>query len=486
MSARTRTQRSSGTEVEVGATALEVGERFAGGERSEPGGRAQRSAGEPLRAAARGHELPAELVDDAVNRARVRTAVGALAGGGRLPDAVIDELLAGASTEEEIVGPGGLLAQLTKRLVERAMEVELTDHLGYEPHAEPPGGTGNARNGSTPKTLITDNGPVPIDTPRDRDGSFEPKIVRKRQRRFEGFDDKILALYSRGLSVRDIEAHLAEIYGVKVGRDLISRVTDAVMEDVRGWQQRPLEDVYPVIFLDALVLKIREGGSVQRRACYLALGLTVEGERDVLGMWFQETEGAKFWMQVLTDLKQRGVRDILICCVDGLKGFPEAIEAVFPNTTVQTCIVHLIRLSLKYVPRRQREQVARDLKPIYTAIDADAAQRELERFDEKWGQRFPVITQAWLDAWEHVIPFLAFPPEVRRVIYTTNAIEALNRQLRKALKTKGHFPNEDAARKLIYLAVTNAVPQWTRCRNWTTALLAFKIHFGDRLPDTAN
>jgi putative transposase len=401
----------------------------------------------------------------------------------KLPDELIDELLAGARTEEEIVGPGGLLSQLTKRLVERAMDVELTDHLGYERHQEPAGGAGNTRNGSTPKTLATEHGPVPIDTPRDRDGSFEPKIVRKRQRRFEGFDEKILALYSRGLSTRDIEAHLAEIYGVKVGRDLISRVTDAVMDDVRAWAQRPLDDVYPVIFLDALVLKIREGGTVQRRALYLALGVTVDGDRDVLGMWFQETEGAKFWMQVLTDLKQRGVSDILICCVDGLKGFPEAIEAIFPNTTVQTCIVHLIRHSLKYVPRREREQVARDLKPIYTATDADAAQQELERFDEKWGKRFPVITQAWLNSWEHVTPFLAFPPEVRRVIYTTNAIEALNRQLRKAIKTKGHFPNEEAARKLIYLAITNAVPAWTRTRNWTTALLAFKIHFGDRLPD---
>jgi putative transposase len=406
-------------------------------------------------------------------------------GGERIPDEVIDQLLAGARTEEEIAGPGGLLAQLTKRLVERAMEVELTDHLGYEPHQEPPGGAGNTRNGASPKTLVTDHGKVPIDAPRDRDGSFQPKIVRKRQRRFEGFDDKILALYSRGLSVRDIEAHLEEIYGVKVSRELISKVTDAVMDDVREWAKRPLEDVYPVIFLDALVLKIREGGTVQRRACYLALGITVDGDRDVLGMWFQETEGAKFWMQVLSELKHRGVQDILICCVDGLTGFPEAIEAIFPNTTVQTCIVHLIRRSLKYVPRRERERVARDLKPIYTAIDSDAAHRELERFDEKWGRRFPVITQAWLDAWEYVIPFLAFPDEVRRVIYTTNAIEALNRQLRKAIKTKGHFPNEDAARKLIYLAVTNAVPAWTRTRNWTIALLAFKIHFGDRVPDAS-
>jgi putative transposase len=434
----------------------------AGGLRSEPVGRAQRPAGGVP--APPELELPREVRD-------------------RLADEVIDELLAGARTEEEIVGPGGVLAQLTKRLVERALAVELTEHLGYEPHQEPPGGAGNTRNGSTGKTLATEQGPVEVRTPRDRKGTFEPQIVRKGQRRFEGFDDKILALYARGLSTRDIEAHLAEIYGVKVGRDLISRVTDAVIEDVREWRQRPLDDVYPVVFLDALVLEIREGGTVQRRACYLALGVTVEGERDVLGMWFQEAEGAKFWMQVLNELKQRGVNDILLCCVDGLKGFPEAIEAIFPATTVQTCVVHLIRHSLEYVPRREREQVARDLKPIYTAVDADAAQAALERFDDKWGARFPVITQAWLNAWEYVTPFLAFPPELRRVVYTTNAIEALNRQLRKAIKTKGHFPNEEAARKLIYLAITNAVPAWTRTRNWTTALLAFKIHFGDRLPE---
>jgi putative transposase len=383
----------------------------------------------------------------------------------KLPDELVDELLAGAATEEEIVGPGGLLSQLTKRLVERAMEVELTDHLGYEPRQEPPGGIGNTRNGATPKTLTTEHGPVEIKAPRDRQGTFEPQIVRKRQRRFEGFDEKIVALYSRGLSTRDIEAHLAEIYGVKVGRDLISRVTDAVMDDVRAWQQRSLDDVYPVLFLDALVLKIREGGSVQRKACYLALAIAMDGERDVLGMWFQEAEGAKFWMQVLNELKQRGVRDILICCVDGLKGFPEAIEAIFPDTTVQTCIVHLIRHSLKYVPRRQYDQVVKDLKPIYTATDPDAALEALERFDQKWGRQLPVITKAWRESWEHVIPFMAFPPEVRRVVYTTNPIEALNRQLRKAIKTKGHFPNEDAARKLVYLAITNAVPQWTRTRH---------------------
>jgi putative transposase len=400
-----------------------------------------------------------------------------------LPDAVIDELLAGAKSEEEIVGPGGLMSQLTKRVVERALEVELTDHLGYEPHREPPGGVGNTRNGSTRKTLQTEHGSVQINTPRDRDGSFEPKLVRKRQRRFEGFDEKILALYARGLSTRDIEAHLAELYGVDVGRDLVSRVTDAIMDDVRAWQQRPLDDVYPVVFLDALVLKVREGGSVQRKACYLALAIGMDGDREVLGMWFQANEGAKFWMQVLSELKQRGVQDILIACVDGLKGFPEAIEAMFPKTTVQTCIVHLIRHSLRFVPRRQYDAVVKDLKPIYGAIDADAALVALEAFEERWGAQLPVIGKAWRDAWEYVTPFMAFEPEVRRVIYTTNAIEALNRQLRKAIKTKGSFPTEDAARKLIYLAIQNAAPQWTRTRGWTKALLAFKIQFGDRLPD---
>ncbi len=489
---RSRTEKSRAElDHDSGLEGLRVGyaRGLPGDETGELVERAGIGAGQPRRGAplADPPGLSAGLVDEAVDRAnarrRVRQALR-MPSDKRISNELLDELLAGASTEEEIAGPGGLLAELTKRLVERAMEVELTDHVGYEPHQEPPGGAGNTRNGTSPKTLITEHGKVQLDAPRDRDASFEPKIVRKRQRRFVGFDDKILALYSRGLSTRDIEAHLEEIYGVKVGRDLISKVTDGVMDDVREWAKRPLEDIYPIVFLDCMVLKIRENGTVQRRALYLALGVTLEGDRDVLGMWFQETEGAKFWMQVLNDLKTRGVRDILIACVDGLSGFPEAIEAIFPATTVQTCIVHLIRSSLRYVPRREREQVARDLKPIYTAVDADQAQAELEAFDEKWGQRFPVITQQWLNAWEHVTPFLAFPAEVRRVIYTTNAIEALNRQLRKAIKTKGSFPNEDAARKLVYLALQNATPQWTRTRNWTAALLAFKIAFGDRVPDT--
>src|ERR1700752_1969956 len=489
---RTTHSRSSVLERDRGLEVLELGiaQGLPGDGRSERE-RAEIGAGQPRRGApaADPPSLPAELVDEAVdravNRATVNAALGLPSGRG-LSNEMVDELLAGASPPEEIAGPGGVLAQLTKRLIERALEVELTEHLGYEPHCEPPGGAANQRNGAPPKTRITEHGKIQINAPRDRDGSFKPQIVKKRQRRFQGFDDKILALYSRGLSVRDIRAHLQEIYGVEVSPDLISRATDAVMDDVREWAKRPLEDIYPIVFLDCMVLKIRQDGTVQRRALYLALAVTLDGDRDVLGMWFQETEGAKFWMQVLTDLKQRGVRDILIACVDGLTGFPAAIEAIFPKTTVQTCIVHLIRNSLKYVPRREREQVARDLKPIYTAKDAGQAQAELEAFDEKWGQRFPVITQAWLNAWEHVIPFLAFPDEVRRVIYPTNAIEPLNRQLRKAIKTKGSFPNEDAARKLVYLALQNATPQWTRCRNWTTALLAFKIHFGDRVPDTAN
>jgi putative transposase len=347
---RSRTQQSgmrTGLDLDRELEALGVG--IAPGLLGDEAGERERAglgAGQPRRGAPAGHPpaLSREVLDEAVGRAagrrRVRHSLG-MGSEKRISNAMIDELLAGASTEQEIAGPGGLLAELTKRLVERAMEVELTEHVGYEPHQEPPGGTGNTRNGTSPKTLLTEHGKVQIDAPRDRDGSFEPKIVRKRQRRFEGFDDKILALYSRGLSTRDISAHLHEIYGVEVSPDLISRVTDAVMDDVRDWCKRPLEDIYPIVFLDCMVLKIRDGGAVQRKALYLALGVTLDGDRDVLGMWFQDTEGAKFWMQVLNELKHRGVRDILIACVDGLTGFPEAIEAVFPKTTVQTCIAFI-------------------------------------------------------------------------------------------------------------------------------------------------
>jgi putative transposase len=399
-----------------------------------------------------------------------------------LPDELIDELLAGARTPEEITGPDGLLSRLTKRLVERAMDAELTEHLGYERGQAPPGGVGNARNGMTPKTLHTEHGSVRIEQPRDRNASFEPRIVSKHRRRFEGFDDKIIAMYGRGMSVRDIQAHLRELYGVEVGHGLISRVTDAVLDDVREWQARALEDVYPIVFLDALIVKVRDGGAVRNKACYVAIGVNLEGERDVLGLWFQSSEGAKFWLAVLNELKQRGVRDVLICCVDGLKGFPEAIEAVFPHAWVQTCIVHLIRQSLRFVPDKHRRGVAKDLKPIYTAVDADAAADALAAFEQVWGERYPMIGKTWREAWEYVIPFLAFPAEVRRVVYTTNTIEALHRQIRKTIKTRGHFPTEEAARKLIYLAITNAEKKWRQTYNWSAALLSFKIHFGDRLP----
>ena len=399
-----------------------------------------------------------------------------------LSDELIDELLAGARTPEEITGPDGLLQRLTKRLVERAMAAELTEHLGYEHGQAPPGGAGNARNGRTAKTVHTGHGSVRIEQPRDRQGSFEPQIVPKHQRRFEGFDDKIIAMYGRGMSVRDIQAHLAELYGVEVGHDLISRVTDAVLDDVREWQSRPLEDVYPILFLDALIVKVRDAGAVRNKACYVAIGVNLEGERDVLGLWFQSSEGAKFWLAVLNELKQRGVQDVLICCVDGLKGFPEAIEAVFPNAWVQTCIVHLIRQSLRFVPDKHRRAVAKDLRPIYTAADADTALLALEQFEQAWGERYPMIGKTWREAWEHVIPFLAFPTDVRRVVYTTNTIEALHRQIHKTIKTRGHFPTEEAARKLIYLSIINAQKNWRQTYNWTSALLAFKIHFGDRLP----
>lgn len=449
---------------------IEELEGRAGVERSEPGGRAELDVG--ARAAAGGPSLPG------------------LPGGGLierpdLSDELIDELLAGARTAEEIAGPDGLLGQLTRRLLERALQAEITEHLGYEPHAEPSGGAGNTRNGQPAKTVLTDQGPVRVRSPRDRNGTFEPKIVGKRQTRWVGFDEKVIALYARGLTVREIQGHLAEIYGTNVSPDLVSKITDAVLADAKAWQTRPLEAVYPIVYLDALIVKVRDGQAVRNHACYLAIGVNLDGERDVLGIWFQKTEGAKFWLAVLTDLKTRGVCDVLVCCVDGLTGFPDAIEAVFPQTWVQTCLVHQVRSSLRFVPYRDKRAVAADLKKIYTAADCDAAANELERFAEKWDHRYPTISRSWLEHWEQITPFLAFPPDVRRIVYTTNTIEALNRQIRKIIKTRGHFPTEDAARKLIYLAIDRAQPKWRRAYNWNAALAAFKIHFGDRIPDSA-
>jgi putative transposase len=396
-----------------------------------------------------------------------------------LPADALEDAVKGLEPDE-ITGPGGLLSQLAGRVIETALGAELTEHLGH-----PPGGVAqgpNVRNGAGRKTVSTDLGPVAISTPRDRDGSFEPQLVAKRQTRLAGLDDKILGLYAGGMTVRDISAHLSELYGVDVGRDTISRVTDAVLDDVIAWRTRPLEAVYPIVYFDAMFVKVREDRSVRSRACYLALGVTCDGEREVLGLWWQETEGAKFWLAVLNDLRRRGVQDVLISCVDGLKGFPEAIEATFPQTWVQTCIVHLIRASLRYVNYRDQRKVASALRPIYTAPNADAALIELERFDAEWGQRYPATVNAWRTSWEHVIPFLALPDELRRAVYTTNTIEGLHRQIRKAIKTRGHFPDEQAATKLIYLAILKADAKWSRHRTWTAPRAALKIHFGDRFP----
>jgi putative transposase len=398
---------------------------------------------------------------------------------GLLPEDALQDAIKGLEPDE-ITGPGGLVSKLAGRVIETALGAELTDHLGHPPGGVP--SSGNVRNGSTSKTVATDLGPVEVNTPRDRDGSFEPKLVAKRQTRLAGLDDKILGLYAGGMTVRDISAHLAELYGVDVGRDTISRVTDAILEDVEAWRTRPLEAVYPIVYFDAMRVRVREDRSVRNLACYLALGVTCDGEREVLGIWWQETEGAKFWLAVLNDLRRRGVCDVLIACVDGLKGFPEAIEATFPHAWVQTCIVHLIRASLRYVNYRDLKKVASALRPIYTAPNADQAMVELERFDTEWGKRYPATVRAWHDAWEHVIPFLSLPDDLRKAVYTTNTIEGLHRQIRKAIKTRGHFPDQQAATKLIYLAIIKADAKWQRNRTWSAPRAALKIHFGDRYP----
>jgi putative transposase len=398
-----------------------------------------------------------------------------------LPADALEDALKGLSPEE-ITGPGGLLNRLTGRVIETALGAELTEHLGHLPGGTPAGP--NTRNGSTAKTVQTDLGPVEIKTPRDRQGSFEPQLVAKRQTRLAGIDDKILGLYAGGMSVRDIEAHLAELYGTTaIKRDTISRVTDAVLEDVATWRTRPLDPVYPIAYFDCLMVKVREDRSVRNRACYLAIGVSVEGDREVLGIWWQETEGAKFWLAVLNDLAQRGVADVLIACVDGLTGFPEAIEAVFPEAWVQTCIVHQIRNSMRYVAYQDRKRVAAELKPVYRAVNAESAAEALQAFDEIWGSKYPMIAESWRSRWENIIPFLALPADLRKAVYTTNSIENLNRQIRKSIKTRGHFPDEQAATKLIYLAIQRSERKWQKAYNWTGALRGLKIHFGDRLPD---
>ncbi len=397
-------------------------------------------------------------------------------------DKLVGELTKNA-TAAELLQDGGVLKDLKKRLVETALEAEMTEHLGYEKHAVDGRGSGNSRNGKMVKRVLDGDGELEIAVPRDRNGEFEPQLVRKRQVRLPGFDEKVLALYSHGLSTREIQEHLREIYGVEVSPALVSRVTDAVLSDVQAWQNRPLDAVYPIVYLDAIHLKVRTDGRVQNRAVYVALGVDLTGNKDLLGLWIGEAEGAKFWLNVLTELNARGVRDILIAAVDGLTGFPEAIASVFPKTEVQLCVVHLVRNALRYVPWKHRKAVARDLRTIYTAATAEAAAQALDAFEATWGAAYPMAAKAWRGRWENVIPFFGYPEPIRKVIYTTNAVESLNAQLRKVTKKRGAFPTDDSVRKVLYLAITRVSRRWTMpIQDWSTALNFFSILFAGRVP----
>jgi putative transposase len=396
-----------------------------------------------------------------------------------VPKELMDHFVKGPMSAEAIDAAG---VAFKKALIERALGAELSHHLGYAAGVAKPEGSDNERNGSSGKTLLTDNGKLRIEIPRDRAGSFEPQLIAKHQRRFSGFDEKIVSMYARGMTVREIQAFLLEMYDTEVSPDFISTVTDAVLGEVTVWQSRPLDPMYPVVFFDALRVKIREDAVVRNKAIYLALGVQADGARDILGLWIENTEGAKFWMKVFNDLKTRGVGDILIAVTDGLKGMGEALGAVFPATTLQTCIVHLIRNSLDYAGWKDRKALAAAIRPIYTAVSAEAAEAALDAFEQGvWGRKFPTVVAAWRRAWDRVIPFFAFPPEVRRVIYTTNAIESVNAQVRKIIKTRGHFPSDDAASKLIWLALRNITADWGRpVRHWKEAMNQFAILYADR------
>lgn len=396
---------------------------------------------------------------------------------------LIDQLLAGYKKPEDLIGENGLLKQLTKRLVERALEAEMTEHLGHTKNASVANAAGNARNGKSKKTLKGDFGELPIDVPRDRHASFEPQIVPKHQTRWTGFDDKILSLYARGMTVREIQGHLQEMYGAEVSPSLICSVTDAVMDEAKAWQTRPLEALYPIVYLDCIHVKTRDSGAVRAKAVYLALGINMAGEKEILGLWIAQTEGAKFWLQVVTELKNRGVADIFIACVDGLKGFPEAIETVYPQAAVQLCVVHMVRHSLNYVSWKMRKAVAADLRTVYSASTADEALVRLEEFADQWGQEYPTIVKSWRSNWQRIVPFFEYPPEIRRIIYTTNAIESVNMSLRKVTKSRGSFPSDEALLKLFYLALNNISKKWTMpLRDWKAALTRFTIQFEGRMP----
>lgn len=396
---------------------------------------------------------------------------------------LIDRLLKDYKEPEDLIGDNGLLRQLTKQLLERAMAAEMTGHVGYEKNDVAGNNSGNSRNGTSKKTIKGTFGTLPIEVPRDRNGTFEPRIIEKHQTRFTGFDKNIISLYARGLSTREIQQNIEEIYGVEVSPALISIVTEEVIDEVRNWQNRLLEKVYVVVYFDALMFKVRDGGCVRNKAVYIAIGINMDGQKEVLGIWIDNTEGSRFWLQIFTELQNRGVRDMFIACVDGLKGLPEAIENVFPKTQVQLCIVHMVRNSLRFVGYKQRKEVAEDLKRIYTSATDIEAEQRLEEFAAKWDAKFPMIFKSWRSNWAHIIPFFAFPAEIRKIIYTTNAIESLNMSLRKVTKTRSSFPNDDALLRLLYLALCNISKRWTRpVKDWEAALNRFAIIYEDRMP----
>lgn len=403
----------------------------------------------------------------------------------KIKDELLDQLLENYSKPEDLTGPDGLLNELKRRLINRVMDAELTTHLGYGKHAAKAGS--NSRNGHSSKTLRSDDGRIDIKVPRDRDGEFEPALVPKGQRHFDGFDEAIVSLYSRGLTVREIQAHLKEIYKVEVSPMLISNATDAVAEEVKAWQSRPLDPVYPIVYFDAIVAKVRHEGKVSSRAIYLALAVNMEGRKEILGMWSSQNEGSRFWLGVFTELQNRGVSDILICCVDGLKGLPEAIESVFPLAKVQLCIVHMLRNSLKFVSWKERKEVAARLRNVYNASSAEAAKTALDEFRETYDERLPAIGRSWEANWERVVPFFDYPPEIRKIIYTTNAIESLNSSFRKISRHRSLFPTLDSLYKLFYLAAKNISKKWSHpVRDWPAALNRFTIEFGDRIPKNDN
>jgi transposase-like protein len=399
-----------------------------------------------------------------------------------ITDKLIDQLLEGCSSPDDILGESGLLKQLTKKVAERALEAEMEEHLGYAKHDAAGKNTGNSRNGKSRKSVRSVHGDIELEVPRDRNGSFEPKLVKKGEKQLHGFDDRIVSLYARGMTTRDIQAHFQDAYGVEVSPTFISQVTNAVMDEVSAWQNRPLDAVYPIVYLDALVVRSRENGSVQNKSVYLALGINLDGEKEILGLWMAQTEGAKFWLSVVTELKNRGLQDILVASVDGLKGFPEAIEAVYPQTQVQLCIVHQVRHSLRYVSWKQRKAVAADLRAIYAAATLAEAEQALDDFAEKWDEEHPTISRSWRANWERLSVFFDYPPQIRKVIYTTNAIESVNASLRKVTKTRRSFPTDESVMKVLYLALHHISRKWTMpIRDWKQAMSQFTILFGERI-----